>query len=288
MNHLSPRQFEQGARRLHTFRSVATDYIEHGGSGRYLSRIIDYFGDTPISDIHPFDVREMAFALYPDQKNSTRNRCAMTPARSVFLHGYDRGWCGLIRLRNFKPEKTITRPPASQLWLHLFVRQCEADRLPHLAACVLFMSQTGARVSEAAALQWKDTDLANRRVVLLKTKTGTNSERFLTDDLVRRMHALEQGRRPEDHVFRYKSRWSVNDRILAVCRRAGIEYKPSHTCGRKAMATNAIGLGIDIRTVMEAGDWKSANLFMSTYVRVKHAGRRVADRFNSYSYENDL
>jgi len=41
-------------------------------------------------------------------------------------------------------------------------------------------------------------------------------------------------------------------------------------------------------SALEAGDWKSANLFMSTYVRAKHAGRHVADRFNSYSYENDL
>lgn len=287
MNQISHRQFD-AMPTTHTFRSVALDYMKHRGHNRYLLKIIDYFGDRPISDIHPFDIREMATSLYPDQANSTRNRCAITPARSVFLHGYDRGWCGLIRLRNFKAEKPILRPPASQLWLHLFVRQCEADRLPHLAACVIFMSQTGARVSEAVSLLWKDIDLPSRRVVLVKTKTGTNSERFLTDDMVNRLYRLQDGSQPNDHAFRYKSRWSVNDRILAVCRRAGIEYKPSHTCGRKAMATNAIGLGIDIRTVMEAGDWKSANLFMNTYVRVKHAGRRVADRFNSYSYDNDL
>lgn len=287
MNQISHHHFDID-NAVHTFRSVALDYIKHGGSSRYLDPIIDYFGDTPIKAIHPFDVREMATTLFPDQRNSTRNRCALTPTRSVILHGYDRGWCHPIRLRNFKTEKPNTRPPASQLWLHLFVRQCETDRLPHLAACVLFMSQTGARVSEAANLEWRDTDLSHRRVVLRKTKTSTNSERFLTDDMVRRMSSLELGRAPGERVFRYKSRWSINDRIAAVCRRAGIDYKPSHTCGRKAMATNAIGLGIDIRTVMEAGDWKSANLFMDTYVRVKHAGRRVADRFNSYSYDNDL
>jgi len=189
----------------------------------------------------------MATTLYPEQKNSTRNRCAMTAARSVFLHGHDRGWCGVIRLRNFKPEKTITRPPASQLWLNLFVRQSRriARRIPRPASSSCHRT---APASQRRPLLWKDTDLANRRVVLLETKTSTNSDRFLTDDLVRRMHALEQGRRPEDHVFKYKSRWSINDRTLAVCRRTGIEYKPSHTCGRKAMATNAIGLGIDIRT----------------------------------------
>jgi hypothetical protein len=40
-------------------------------------------------------------------------------------------------------------------------------------------------------------------------------------------------------------------------------------------------MGVDIKTAMEAGDWKSSSVFLETYVhaRVK-ASRLVADRFN--------
>lgn len=35
---------------LHTFRDAADSYVTHGGEGRYLGRITDYFGDTGIRD----------------------------------------------------------------------------------------------------------------------------------------------------------------------------------------------------------------------------------------------
>lgn len=39
---------------------------------------------------------------------------------------------------------------------------------------------------------------------------------------------------------------------------------------------------------MEAGDWKSSTVFLETYVHTRNAGRTVADRFNSMSFEADL
>lgn len=273
---------------VRTFEEAAKSFVEHGGDNRYLPRIVDHFRGKLLTEIHPFDIREMAMALYPSHQNSTRNRCALTPARSVIIHGYDRGWCNMIRIKSFKLERPAPRPPASHMWMHLFARQCELDGLPHLAACVLFMSQTGARVSEAVNLKWAQVDLPGRKALLLRTKTGRNSERFLTDEMVARLYRLQGGTDPDDRVFRYSSRWSVNDRIEAVCRRAGISYKPSHTCGRKAFATNAIAMGVDIRSAMEAGDWKSADLFLKTYVFTQNAGRRVAEHFNSRSYDNTL
>jgi len=59
-------------------------------------------------------------------------------------------------------------------------------------------------------------------------------------------------------------------------------------CGRHAFATNAISAGVDIKTAMEAGDWKSSVIFLETYVHTKNAGRVVADRLNSISFDVDL
>jgi integrase len=280
--------FSMSARNAPSFRMVGESYLEHGGSARYLQPVVDYFNETPVDAIVPFDVHQMAKALYPNHAGSTLNRQAITPARAVLIHGYERGWCPLIRLRRFKQDKPNRKSPANQTWLHLFTRQCDLDGMDHLAALVLFMAFTGARVSEAIALRWPQVDLVSRRVMLLKTKTDTNSPRFLTDELVGRLQMLQTTADLSAPVFRYTSRYSVNERIQAVCARAGIPYKSSHACGRHSFATNAIALGMDVKTAMEAGGWKSSSVFLETYVHSRNAGRLVADAFNQLQVSGGL
>ncbi|SFZ86016.1 Site-specific recombinase XerD [Devosia enhydra] len=268
-----------------TFALAAKSYLDHGGEERYIPPIIGHFGsDRLLTEIAPFDIKQMAMVLYPDHCAATRNRQALTPARSVMLHGYERGWCPLIRLTRFKQEPPKRKSPASAAWLHLFTRQCDLDGLPHVAALVLFMAQTAARVSEAVRLEWKDVDLVGRRALLLRTKTDRNSVRHLTDELCGRLRVLAADRGPGDRVFRYASRYSVNERLEAVCQRAGISYKPSHSCGRHSFATNAMAMGADVKTAMEAGGWKSSAVFIETYVHSPNAGRLVADRFNALDF----
>lgn len=280
------RAFHAPARNIHTFASTAESYLAHGGEGRYLPRIIEWFGDRPLTEIAPFDVRQMATELFPTQSNATRNRQAITPARAVLSHGYDRGWGPAIRIRNLKVPPAEKRIPASPVWMFAFLRQCELDALPHLAAMVLMMHQTGARISEACRVEWADLDLPNRRLTLLRTKTSRFSVRFLTDELVARISALP--RIPGKPVFQYTTRYSVNDRIAAVCRRAGITYKSSHMVGRHSFATNAMASGIDIATAMEAGGWKSTKVFLETYVHTQDAGRTVSDAFNRMRFDARL
>ena len=43
--------------------------------------------------------------------------------------------------------------------------------------------------------------------------------------------------------------------------------------------------GMDIKTVMTAGDWRSITVFMGTYVKGRaNAGRLVAERFGQYDF----
>lgn len=267
--------------RDHTFAEAAESYIRGGGETRYLPRILAHLGDRPLRSIHPYDVREMAEILYPTAAAATRNRQAVTPARAVLLHAYDRGWCDPLRIRSFRQERPVRQVPASPLWLHVFCRQADRDGLDHLAALVLFMATTGARISEAIRLEWADVDLSARTAILLRTKTVSNSIRHLTDDLAKRMRDLQGGRSRSDRVFRYTSRFSVAERIKAVCRRAEIPYKSPHLCGRHTFATTAISLGIDIGTAMAAGEWRSSKVFLETYVHPRvDAGRVVAERMS--------
>ena len=269
----------------YSFKDTALSYVEHGGEDRYLAPVVEYFGDRALASIAPFDIRQMALELYKDHSNSTRNRQGVTPARAVILHGYDRGWGPLIRVRRFKVEPATRKEPASVTWMTLFLRQCVKDELLPLAALVLFMNQTGSRISEAIRLEWSEVDLTKREVVLLKTKTSTFSRRALTDELVIRFNLLDK---TSKRVFGYTCRHSVNDRMKAVCERAGISYKSPHLVGRHSFATNAMNSGIDIKRVMEAGDWKSVEVFLNTYVHVHDAARSVADRFNAVRYDVNL
>lgn len=270
------------------FEDAAASYIQNGGDDRYLRRIVDRIGRKPMTEIFPFDVKKLALELYPAHQNATRNRCVITPVRAVFYHAYDRGWGPALRLRNLKEETPRRKKAASQAWLHAFVRQCAKDRLHHLAALVLFMSQTGARISEAIELRWTELDLINRTALLVKTKTGRNSTRFLTDQMISRLYALQAGMKSGDRVFRYRNRHSVNERIAAVCRRAEIVYKPTHTCGRHAFANIALSMGVDVKSAMDAGGWKSTAVFLGTYANPRNAGRVVAERLNVYQYDADL
>lgn len=272
-----------------TFREAAESYIANRGNGRYLGRIIDYFGDTPVDQIFPFDLREMARALYPNCANATLNRQGLAPARAVMIHASERGWCTWMPLRRFKEDAPKRRDPASPTWLHAFTRQCMHEDRPHLAALVLFMATTGTRVTEALNLRWTEVELTKRSVLLLKTKTTRNSVRKLTDELVGRLTELKQGAEPDDRVFGYAHRQTVNQRIKQVCERAEITYKPSHTCGRHSFANNALDMGVDIKTVMHVGDWRSPAVFLGTYVRPhRNAGSMVADRFGQYEYRTDI
>lgn len=272
-----------------TFAEAAASHIANGGEPRYLPRVVAYFGDRQLVEIFPFDIRQMAKALYPEGSNATLNRQALAPARAVMIHAYERGWCGLMRLRRFKEEPPKRREPASPTWLHAFARQCMLEERPQLAALVLLMATTGTRVTEATNLRWSEVDLRRRSILLLRTKTGRNSLRTLTDEMVNRLSAFQPGTAPGDRVFGYSCRQSVNARIRKVCAAADISYKPSHTCGRHSFANNALDLGLDIKSIMQAGDWRSSAVFLGTYARAHlNAGRIVADRFSAYEYRTDI
>lgn len=272
-----------------TFREAAESFVQHGGDGRHLPRIIAHIGDQMLRDIVPFDLELMALALFPEQKNSTRNRQGIAPALAVMRHGYRRGWCDFLRVKRFKEERPKRKVPATPAWLHAFTRQCRKDGLDNLAALVLFMASTAARVSEAINLRWGDVDLAKRTVLLRKTKTEENSSRGLTDEVADRLSVLRGSADAGERVFGYTNRQAVNTRIAAVCKRAEISYKSSHACGRHTFATTAIEMGIPIRTTMDAGGWKSSAVFLEIYVHSReNATRVVADQFGRYQFGAEI
>jgi integrase len=280
-------QFEAKAWKRHTygeeavrlFEEAATSYMKQGGESRYLVPIIKYFKGRAIGTIKPAEIRSMALSVYPDHAPATRNRQAIIPARAVINHAHDLGWCGSLKVKMFDVPKSNKHKPVDRVWLDAFLAQSDKDGLPHLSACVLFMNQTAARVSEAVNLMGEHVDLSERIAVLAKTKTEEWSVRHLTAELVARISGL--GLKDGERVFSYTDRASVNRRMAMVCKRAGIVRRSTHSAGRHSFGTNAMTVdGASIKAAMDAGGWKSAKLFLETYVHSKDAGRSLAEKFD--------
>jgi integrase len=272
-------------RRGRAFEEAAASYIAQGGSARYMDAVIEHFRGRDVATIMPPDIRGPALTMFPHLKASTINRQWITPARAVMLHAHhDLGWCPAIRVRQLKEAKSTKHSAVNGEWMSRFISQADSDGLFHVSAMVFFMQDTAARVSEACNVFGRHVDLRRKEVLLVKTKTDTNALAHLTDECVYRLSHL--GMESDKRVFGYSNRWSVNDRIKAICRRAGISYHSSHAVGRHTFATKAIKLGVGVKIAMDAGRWKSSKVFLETYVHVDDAGREVAERFNRQRYAN--
>lgn len=268
-----------GDEAVRLFEEAALSYLKHGGEGRFLAPILKYFKGRKVASIKPGEVRDMALTCYPTAKPATRNRQALIPCRAVILHAHSLGWCAPIKVENFEVPKSRKHTPVDDEWMEKFLAQADKDKLPHVAAIVLFMNRTAARVAEAVHLLGQHVDLENRVAVLVKTKTEEDSRRQLTTELALRMQGL--GLAHDQPVFYYTDVKSVNKRIKAVCKRAGIPSRTSHSAGRHSYGTDAMKRGANIKDAMEGGGWKSAPLFMGTYVHADDGAKRVAELFDA-------
>jgi len=267
---------------VRTFEEAAVSYLEAGGEGRFLPPLLQYFRGRPLAEIQPGDVIKAAIELYPTASAATRNRQVITPARAVINHAAELGWCAPIRVKRFR-ERKPQRVAVDRRWIDRFMAaamQPGGRRVPkpHLAALALFMFTTGARISEAVALTWDDVDLPARRARITMSKTGGEvREAVLTQEMVALLMRL-----PRQHggrVFGYASRHAVMSAWRSTCAVAGIEYVPPHQAGRHSFATALNAAGIDPKTAMEAGGWKSARLYLERYVHGDDAADRIAQVF---------
>src|SRR6185503_155207 len=65
-----------------TFIDAALAYVKAGGERRYIKKLVEHFGATPISRIDQAAIDGAAFALYPRGAAATRNRQVYTVVSS--------------------------------------------------------------------------------------------------------------------------------------------------------------------------------------------------------------
>ncbi|HEX5508443.1 MAG TPA: site-specific integrase [Pseudolabrys sp.] len=245
-----------GPQAVLTFAQAAGLYKSSGKPTRFLDRIEDHWKDTLVKDIKASGIRQMAIVLYPKASNATRNRQAIIPCQAVINYAADSELCPHVRVKRFKVEKKI-RPPFTLEWVDAFCRHAP----PHLEALVLFIFATGARISEALAVQWEHVDLSARTILIPRSKLAEQRIVHLPGRVVAAIANLPRtSHRP---VFFYRRRCDFHNKWNAVIKAAAIKRMTPHS-GRHGFATTALKK-MDPKTAAWLGGWKNIRLFMETY-----------------------
>jgi len=252
-----------------TFAHAAESYLKNGGNPRFLLPVLDHFGTTPLRSIDQHALDTGAKKLFPKGSPATLNRQFYTPASAVLYHGARQGWCTKPIIQRPK------QPPGRVRWLE----PDEANRLidacsPHLSPLVTFLFYTGARLSEALYLDWRNVDLERCHVQFLKTKNGEARGMVLHPRVVSALAAL---RHREGAVFRtpgtkrdpigkpYAKREDAGGQIKTAfkgaCERAGITEFTPHDC-RHTWATWTYRKGHNLGALQQLGGWKTLSMVM--------------------------
>jgi len=145
-----------------------------------LRRLVEAIGETKLKDIRQETVNRAArLVLRPDAASATLERGVIVPVRAVMRLAADEGWCDVPRLRAPKRQEGRT----------LYLLPADAECLlvaagPALRLLIRFILGTGARMSEAIEIDWRDIDLAGARAIFWRTKTGKRRNAHLPPGLV--------------------------------------------------------------------------------------------------------
>ena len=252
-----------GARATKSFADAFVNYARAGGERRYCGPLVEHFGETPLAHIDQAAIDAAADALKPNAGPATRNRQIYTPMAAILHHAAKRGWTDYRRVERPK------QPPGRVRWLD----PDQAERLieacaPHLRPLVIFLFGTGARLSEGLYLEWKNVDLAARRVRFMETKNGEPRGVPLNERVFVELANLDHRdgavfRRPDGAPYarRRDSGGPVKTAFQGACRRAGIEDFTPHDC-RHTWASWFYGATRDLGALMELGGWKSETMVL--------------------------
>ncbi|WP_411975974.1 tyrosine-type recombinase/integrase [Sulfitobacter faviae] len=258
-----------GAGAVVTFDECALKYAEDGGEVRYLVAITEQLTGVKLRDITPSMVRDAARKAYPTAANSTVNRQAITPARAVINYGHAQGWCGAIKVKGFsvpKPKRrAVDRAYLDALRPHL---------PPRLFALMLFLHQTGRRVTEG--LELTPEQVSGGRAFIPETKNGDAAWAHLTPELQDLIAEIDPR---HGRVFGYVKRSSLYPTLRRACKKAGVEYLGTHQVGRHSFASTLQEAGWDAKAIAEAGGWKTTRMVSETYMHPVEPQARAAAVF---------
>ncbi|MBD2842674.1 site-specific integrase [Erythrobacter rubeus] len=279
-----------------TFAEAVLLYPADATTAAYLIPIVERWGDTPLAQITPLMVRQLAPELYPETGTATWTRQVVTPVRAVINHAHDLGKAAPIRIRGFSKEERAGQdslrgstgrrryPPGSWEWLLCF-RSVANERLGALA---LTMFVTGARISQACAMHpGKHLRLQEGKLCVPGAKG--HGDRWLdippemVADLANLPPLYPRGfeRKPANlRVFGWSSRSGPRKAWANACRKAKIEFLPFHSAGRHGFGQEMnVRQPIDEKAAGAFGGWSDTALMRRTYTHGEDVAAKVHESF---------
>jgi integrase len=267
-----------GRKAVATFLEAAVSYMEAGGERRFMAPLIRHFGSSPLVRVDQAAIDRAAKILYPTAAPATLNREVYTPVSAVLNYAAGRGLC------DHRQIKRPAQPKSRIRWL----TPGEADRLiaacsPHLAPLVTFLFYTGARLSEALYVDWRQVDLARAEVQFLETKNGDPRGVPLHPRVIAALQGFshrdgEVFRRPDGKPYAPKSDGGgqIKTGFYGACRRAGISDFSPHDC-RHTWATWHYSANRDLVALMHLGGWRSEKMVLRyAHMNVAHLSQSIA------------
>lgn len=258
-----------------TFAEAAIEYMDGGGTPRFLAPIIERIGMTPLADINQSLADRTAHALYPGRKPATHARQVHTPIIAVLNKAAKNGLCGKPSIEKPRAPRQVAQV-AGDGHINALLHHCS----PRLKAMVLLLTFTGMRVSEACRLTADDFNLQEGWAICGRTKNGEPRMVPLPPQVI----AAVANVIPDDGLaLHYVSRDAVNKDLQRTAKRAGLPHMSSHKIGRHTFAARILAAGHGIKTLKEAGGWKSIRIVDETYGHLEqsHVHQVMLDVANS-------
>lgn len=272
----------QKALDIRTVADAILAYIENGGDDRFLFKINETLGETPLSDLTQGMIDKASREAYPGYKRgengqrrphsaATIKRQFYIPLAAVLHYAHESGMMPhYMRLR--MPRAPRPAPKwANEAWFSAFLAVADDD----LRAITIFLMGTGCRISEALNLRPADIDLAAGEAYVRTTKNGEPRIAALPDFVCQEISRYMDG----EKVFPFKNRFAVNGALERACKKAGIEYLSTHKVGSHTFATQLARLaGMDAKALTATGRWKDPK---STYHYTHYLKKEQAQKADS-------
>jgi integrase len=239
-----------------TFTDAAITFVETKQPSKrdreFLAKLIEHFGELPISQLDQTAMAEACTSLYPEgAKASTLHRAVYAPTIAVLR------MAGVTtRFEKPKIAKVPLKIPDDE-WFEKLLPHCE----PQLRALLLFISVTGRRITEALGAIYNE----NGTATIGRDKVG-NSVNVSVPSRVRNLLDCKAGVR----LFSFGDRHNVYRSLRRACKRAKVPYYGSHALGRHSFATRLLREGYSTKFVAQAGGWASTRMVDTIYGHLEH------------------
>lgn len=240
-----------------------------------LRRIRDALGDVRLGTIdQDAATRIKNEMLRRNASPATYTREIVVPLRALLLHAHKRGWCDAPNLPSPRQPLGRTR----------YLLPLEAERLIlaaalHLKPLITFLICTGARMSEALELEWRDVDLIGARAIFWRTKNGRRRNVELPPRMLATLDPLPRAADtvfslPSGLPFRNTGRnggGQIKTGWAGAIRRARLDTELTPHDLRHSWASWHYAINRDLLVLKEAGGWSSVAL-VERYAHLLPAG----------------